>query len=61
MGYGKGKRTTKGSKGGKGGRSGTAGIEYTITDDDTIDKLKDKIRNLEDKASDFNVLQQHVL
>ena len=55
------KRPARGSKGGKGGGGGTAGIEYTIRDEDTIDKLKDKIRNLEDKASDVNYLQQHVL
>ena len=55
------KRPARGSKGVKGGVGGTAGIEYTIIDEDTIDKMKDKIRNLEDKASDVNYLQQHVL
>ena len=61
MGFVKGKRSAKGSKGAKGGGGGVPGIEYTTSTDDTIAKLKDTIRNLENKASDVNNLQQHVL
>ena len=51
----------KGQRGGKGGGGGRRGIVDAIGDDDTIANLKDQIKTLQDKASDVNLLQQHVL